>query len=261
VKIVLLSCVLFSLLVCVVQADPRYRPPTTPEEILQNDRDLEELIDRRVDAVTLTSTTLPSGSSYYIQNLGTASDEEFNVTAGTVTTLSVNVIESTGGIVSILFDSDGAVDIRGAIDGNSPPSGFVGEVVRSVQSSNQTCPTSGQYGDVTSISISSGNWMLYGMVRYNIPTASDVTALEMGISVDSGNSFTDLTVGNWVPSTNSSAGTAATDRILAARMWEGVVVGYPIQILSDDIYYLKFLAAYSGSGCFGVGTIAAMRRP
>lgn len=79
-------------------AKPRNPLPQTPDQIWQNDLDLLQDINVGLEEVTVTSTTLPTGSTNYIQNTSDLqSGAVFHVSSGTVQG-SLYVINSSTGI-------------------------------------------------------------------------------------------------------------------------------------------------------------------
>lgn len=64
-------CLFLLFITGLVQAKPRNPFPKTPDEVGQNDRDLDDAINQAREDLTITSTTLPTGSTNYIQNRNT----------------------------------------------------------------------------------------------------------------------------------------------------------------------------------------------
>lgn len=72
----------------VSEAKPRYAFPQTPDEIGQNDRDLDDQIRTGLANATFTDSDLTGGSTNYIQNRDTLqSGAEFHVSSGAVDNL------------------------------------------------------------------------------------------------------------------------------------------------------------------------------
>jgi len=134
------------------------------------------------------------------------------------------------------------------------------EEIRSAQSSNQTAPATGVFGDITSISLTPGDWDIYGMARSNVGGGTtDLTGLEMGVSADAGALFTDsVNMDNFVSMT--ATGNDAVERLGNGKAWSGVVPQWRAKISSDATYYLKMKALYTGAAPFFVGRISARKR-
>jgi len=112
--------------------------------------------------------------------------------------------------------------------------------------------TVSQWTDVTSIPLSPGEWDLWGSVRYSNSAGTTTTQLEMGISEDSGNSFTDL---NAPKNSNiiDPVGTAAFDDHQMNILVRGIIV------TSDKTYFLKSRAFGSVANLDRSGHISARR--
>jgi len=94
------------------------------------------------------------------------------------------------------FGQDG-VYILGTITNDSASAGYVGEYISSIISANTSVGTSGQMFDLTSISLTAGDWDVSGLVLYKRNGATFTsTDLELGLSTTSGNSFTGLVYGS-----------------------------------------------------------------
>ena len=148
---------------------------------------------------------------------------------------------------------------KGTDTNDSAASGYVGEVVKSVVG-NQAIPASGVWGDITSITLSAGDWDITALARPNIVVATtDVTALSTGISVDSGTSFTDNVSMDNSLSSFVTAGNDAVERKAIAQIWLASIPAYRVSLSGSTIYYLKMQGTYVGSGSFFVGRISARR--
>jgi hypothetical protein len=114
-------------------------------------------------------------------------------------------------------------------------------------------PTTTQYGDLASISLTPGDWDVTGFAQFDRGTASKTqfTEFRLGISSTSGNSSSGLTTGtNQHYSRNSVEG---YDREMAS------VPVYRISVTSTTTYYLKFYGAYSANQPTALGRLSARR--
>lgn len=103
-KWILFVC-LFGAALSTLEAKPRFPFPSTPDEIGQNDRDLDDDIQsvkETLDDVATATTTLLSGSTHYIFNGSTAQSATFNVSSGTVTNFFSNTSTITSASIGTL---------------------------------------------------------------------------------------------------------------------------------------------------------------
>lgn len=94
------------------------------------------------------------------------------------------------------IDASLVTPIRGTATNDSAGTGNIGEYVSS-SVFNQAVGTAGQYSDVTSVSLTAGDWDVTGILAIvrTGATFTSVTAFG-GISTTSGNSSTGLTTGD-----------------------------------------------------------------
>lgn len=157
---------------------------------------------------------------------------------------------SVGGTKAIDVKTTG-VAILGSNTNDSAATGFVGEVIQSVSTSNTNYPSTATYGDLTSIDLTAGDWIVGAIVNCN-PGDSNVSNVVSGISTSSGSSFGDIQTGSNVASIRigtSSSGFGITT----------VIPVYHVQIASTTTYYLKYRANYTGTIPTGNGRITAVR--
>lgn len=269
------TLILMCLLPAVVMAKPRNPLPATPDQVWQNDLDLEQdiaNISTGTTAVSITSTTLPTGSSNYAQinpttqqpgaiNVNSSSFTVMNSTYATATSsittpiVAVSSINSTSGNIGITILPSGGVLIKGTTTNDATPTGDYGEYVTANSNSNTACTTSDQYADLTSISLTKGQWSVSAVVRFNHLTSTTFTGVEAGISITSGNSSTGLT---------------ATDNDVPLS-FPTVIIGnnnafptiaipdYKLTFSADTTVYLKYLCTYTGSAPAANGSIKAVR--
>lgn len=170
--------------------------------------------------------------------VGTASPAQKLHVVGNVQT-SGNVIFSTSG-----------KGIVGTATNDSADAGNVGEVVLSSITSPTNYPATNTWGDLTSISLTAGDWDIAALTQQTTPgTMTGETRL--GISTTSGNSATGLTIGyNRLTFPNA---TAVADSGASIPM-------YRLSLASTTTVYLKFFTEYSSGTPKAVGTIIARRR-
>ena len=164
---------------------------------------------------------LDGGSDTYLVE---TSSNKIDVVAGTTTTAS--------------FQASG-VAIRGTNTNDSASTGFVGEYAQSLVSTATSVGTSAQYFDLTSISLTAGDWDVTGIVVYNRNAATYTSSgLELGIGTTAGNSSAGLVVGS------NNVVDSRTD-----NTWSNISLTIPsfrISVASTTTYYLKgFPGSYS----------------
>ena len=139
--------------------------------------------------------------------------------------------------------------IVGTTTTNDAQAGSVGESIMS-SSALTNYPATGTWGDLTSISLTAGDWDIAAVTQQTTPgTMTGETRI--GISTTSGNSATGLTIGyNRLTFPNA---TVAADSGSSIPM-------YRLQLSSTTTVYLKFFTEYSTGTPKAIGTIIARRR-
>jgi len=141
----------------------------------------------------------------------------------------------SSGTTKIAITSTGAA-IAGTNTNDSAAAGYVGEYVSSAVTATNYGATN-VWGDLTSISLTAGDWDVTAVAFINVNGAT-MTYADTGISVTSGNSSTGLVFGdnyleiNAVPTFNTGISIPA----------------YRISIASTTTVYLKYRAGYSAGG-------------
>lgn len=141
--------------------------------------------------------------------------------------------------------------VRAAGTGVAPNAGEVGEQIRSAVTSSTNFPTSGQYGDATSISLTPGVWDISASTINLVNGAGTLTGYYIGVSSTAGNSTTGLVDGdNLFYFADNSA--FIRDIPLA-------VPQYRVVVTSTTTYYLKVRAQYASGNPQYRGRISAVR--
>ena len=184
-----------------------------------------------------------SGASWSVGADDSASDAfviSNSSTPGTDDAISI----STGEVVTIPVQGI----VHGTTTNDSAAAGFVGEYVESNNTTPTNAPTSNQYGDLTSISLTAGDWSvnITGIWSNNGATW---TAGSLGIGTVAGN--TSPGAGNLGQQTFASSSTTPTSF--------SVAVVRRILIASTTTVYLKYLAVYSAGTPQATGRISARR--
>lgn len=164
-----------------------------------------------------------------------------SVTKGDVRISSSSLSTST--ITNLYVGTAMISNLRGITDGSNACSGCVGEYIESVVSAVNS-PTTGQYGDLTSISLAAGDWdvTVVAYLSRNGATYTLDGAFQIGISTVSG---------------NTNAGTAVGDNILYFVNQTGSlsqndssssVANYRMNLTTTKTVYAKYRAEYTAGG-------------
>ena len=181
-----------------------------------------------------------------------------NGVASGVTSVSgtTNQIDSTGGTTPVLsLDSaitfpgtvtfSGTNGIIGTATNNNTVTGNVGEYI-SATISAVSLPTSGTWGDVSSISLTAGDWDVW--IFYNIgANGATVTDSRLGISSTSGN-------------TAPTFGDGQIQTSQPTSLWNGVAaISNRFSLSGTTTVYFKASATYTAATPQAYGRIAARR--
>lgn len=165
---------------------------------------------------------------------------------------AANVFRATAGGADVAIFRSTGVAIVGTTTNDSPATGYVGEVVSSTVTSNANFPSTTQYGDLTSISLTAGDWVVSAFVQYNTNTSTSLTNVIIGITTTSGNS-----------STGISNGDTSIDEIFVGLTSNiRYSIALPMRrfsIASTTTHYLKYNGTYSNGQPVAVGRITAVR--
>lgn len=184
-----------------------------------------KVIDGSADAVQLT-----------VEGHSTQTNNILNVQRSDTTNLLA--VTDTGG-----------TQIRGTTTNDAAAIGFVGQYSEASATGGNNFPTSTQFGDLVSVSLTPGDWDV-SILLVTDKNGSTTTAYEMGFSATSGNSSTGLTLGlNYAYLT---AGTATDGN-------SGSIPPYRISLSATTTYYLKYKAIYSAGTPRAYGRITARR--
>ncbi len=146
------------------------------------------------------------------------------------------------------FASTG-VSIKGTTTNDSAASGFVGEVVTS-SASFTNFPTSGQYGDLASISLTAGDWLVSVQIS-QIQNGATVSTVTAGVSSTSGNSGSGLTDGD-------TQNSCVPQNAASGAAFVGVMSKH-VQLSGTTTYYLKYTSSYTIATPQAAGRITAVR--
>ncbi len=182
----------------------------------------------------------PSGSGTV--NSGTAGQVAYYATSSTAV--------STTGAFTVGSNGPNGI-IVGTNTNDSAAAGEVGEYIESVVGATNV-PASGTFGDLTSISLTAGDWDVTGAIHYEMNNAS-TSGEQHGISSTSGNSSSGTTLGS---NRFNGSWTAST---LAPLTFDGYIPAYRVSIASTTTFYLKYLVTYTVATPQGQGRLSARR--
>lgn len=223
--------------------------------------------------VSYTSHGLNTGDKFYFTTTGalptglTASTTYFvigvdansfrlattlaNAHAGTaINTTGSQSGTHTGFAGGLRFLSEDA-RIPGKTSGNNDTAGYVGEMSRStVTSATASGVTANQFGNITSLTLTKGHWLVYGHLRNT--RVSGQAEITVAISTNSGNTTSDH-ISGYTEITASAPTVGAGNSVLTLLPWDQ-------SLLTSTTYYLKAkLDAGTWSQAAFVGTIFAIR--
>lgn len=139
--------------------------------------------------------------------------------------------------------------VIGTTTNDNAAAGYLGQVISSF-AQGVAAPTSGQIGDVTSIALTAGDWMMCGEIYASVGAASTITELNIAITTTSGNSAT-----GWIAGDNNFYSAIPT----GANSYQTIpLVARRFSISSSTTYYLKIGLSYTGTAACN-GRITAWR--
>lgn len=141
------------------------------------------------------------------------------------------------------------VAVHGTNTNDAGAAAYVGEYVESVISSYTNFSTSTQYGDLTSISLTAGDWDV-SLVGDCYGNSAAVTLVNFGISITSGNSSTGLVNGSnsVYPAPPGTTGDSS-----------GAISAYRMSLSGTTTVYFKYRSSYSVATPQAVGRLSARR--
>lgn len=150
------------------------------------------------------------------------------------------------------FSSTSTQGIVGTTTNDSAAAGNVGEAVRSYLASGSAVNSTGStnWDNLTSISLTAGDWDITGQGVFSLGTATGLTRQIVAVSTNSGGTTTDHVHGD-----------NENDAFLATSSATGiaVVAAYRLSINSTTTVYLKARHSFSGGTPSAYGRISARR--
>lgn len=200
-----------------------------------------------------TATTLQTARTIGISGSVTGTATSFNGSANitipaTITTgatiTSPNLAgTATGSLISTV--------LQGITNGVAASTGFVGEIISSTLAVGSAVPlTSGTTSDVTSISLTAGEWYVNGQVDYRAAASTSITILTQGVNSTSATLGAQDTFSRSV--STAFVPTASNDVGLTVR-------GQAISLTATTTIYLVANATFTVSTLSAYGTLQARR--
>lgn len=144
------------------------------------------------------------------------------------------------------------VSVHGTNTNDNAAAGYIGEYVESVVSAVST-PLTAIWGDMTSISLTAGDWDISLVAAINLNNSNTGATVIIGISPNSGNSGAGLAIGS-----NESLGFFATSTSNSFYI-SLAIPNYRISITATTTFYAKMQSGFSSGGPQYNGRLSARR--
>lgn len=178
-----------------------------------------------------------------------------NLDAATTTWTNVKVTtlspQSDVTVLGNVIFSPTTKGVKGTTTNDSPAAGNVGEVISSFQTVTNS-PTTTQWGDLTSISLTAGDWDLTVRAEFILNTATGYTTGQIGAGYTSGNNNPDI-------SGNSTVDSATAPLATSAATGYACLSNVRVSLAITTIVYLKVKGTYTGGQLQDRGIITARR--
>lgn len=197
-----------------------------------------------VTNTTTISATAPAASRVVtIPDPGGAAS--FVMTEGTQTINGAKTFGST--IATSGVTNAAGVDIQGTNTNDDAAAGYVGEYTESSQATTNS-PATDTWGDLTSISLTAGDWNVQSKVTWILNTATGFVSVQSGVGTSSG---------NVAPLNDNRMFALAPTASATVVSTAGPITR--ISVASTTTIYLKMLASFSGGQPQINGVIRARR--
>lgn len=155
--------------------------------------------------------------------------------------------------ITLIPKGNSSVDLRGTTTNGAAPSGYVGEEVAAIQSTYTNYTTTATYQNITSITLTAGDWDLDTFFTYSSNSAT-ITAAANAI---------------FVVSTTTASASGATEglnisyvpqaALLGTSKFSDAIPSYRVSITGSTTYYLNSQATFTLGNPQFVGGIRARR--
>ncbi|KKN23819.1 hypothetical protein LCGC14_0901030 [marine sediment metagenome] len=182
---------------------------------------------------TITNASQAGARTYTIPDAGASAS--FVMTAGAQSIAGIKTF--TGQLIG-----------KGTATNDSPAAGDIGEVIESYQA-RINLPATGVFGDLTSIALTAGNWVIDMVADCNCPAT--VTEFDFGISTTAGDDSTGLLIGDSLVSPRRTYAVGNRDAY--------AIPGFEVKLAGSTTYFLKYRAAYGSTAPQSSGRLTATR--
>lgn len=150
--------------------------------------------------LNINSTGL-HGSAFYATQSGTAGGPIFSFDGDTNTGIyrsAADALDIACGGTSVAQFATTGVGLLGTTTNNNAVAGNYGEFVQSIQNTNQASPGTNQWFDITSISLTAGDWDVWIISGMNTADYTTCTDVEFGIGTVAGNTSPGAQITDWI---------------------------------------------------------------
>lgn len=197
-----------------------------------------------VSATSISTNTIGATTG----NITTLNSTTVNVT--TVSATTVNAANVNAAVSASNLSSSGTTNLKGTTTNNDAAAGYIGEYISAtIATGSAVSLTSPNGANVTSISLTAGDWDVWGCIGFNQGSGTTAVAFNSSISSTS--------------ATLPSSTTGAIFTIVGGGS-SATTVSFPtgmtrISIASTTTIYLVALASFSGGTMSAFGGIFARR--
>lgn len=190
--------------------------------------------------IRLQSLRYPGRFNFIINTSGNMEWREVDVVGKGVT------LAKTTGLLTVA----GQLVAKGTATNDSAGAGYMGEFADNTVSTYTNVGTTLEFANITSISLTAGDWDVAGQVEFAVNGATSVGEVTMAISTSSGNTTTDHVAGKNV----------LKQRPPVTGANSGIAIGrHRVSLSATTTVYLKGMTSYTAGNPQYVGTITARR--
>ena len=162
---------------------------------------------------------------------------------------------SNGGVAMPTLTVTSSAIIKGVSDGSAASAGNIGELVEAKQSTPVNAAASGSFGQITSVTLTAGDWDVYGVVISSAAGATCTAARNIQVCLGGTTASTSgCTVGyDWLYGYPPVTGAASQACVPFA-------VKRSASVASSTTYYLNGMITYTAGTPTWYGSISARRR-
>jgi hypothetical protein len=143
-----------------------------------------------------------------------------------------------------------AGQLLGTNTNDSALAGYVGEYLSTINGSNSLA--TGVFEDISSVSLTAGDWDVCGIVAFEATSAVTGTILRTGINSTAGNNTTGMVTGDTLTGT-------PTMPVFGVVINTITIPAFKVSVSATTTYYLKAGATFSAGGIDAYGRLSARR--